>query len=319
MDRRAFLSSTAAAGVTLAALSAGVSAAPTFKHRLKRAVIVGKPTEAVLKPLKAAGLDGVEATALIAPDEAAACRKVAEDLGLRIHSVLRGWAEFNSTNEKQVKGSWDVCATALRAAQGYGAEAVLIVPCRLTDRVAMPAPWEFNIKFDAKTGHLTQVVDGDNEKYQPYIKSHDRAWDTSFEQVSKLIDVAKETGVAIALENVWNNLWLDPKLFAAFVNSFNSPWVKAYFDIGNMVKYSPPQQWIRALGPKIAKCHVKDFKLNANGHDGRFCDPLDGSIDWHEVRRALDEVEYAGWLTNEGSDGLGPVERARRLTVIEAG
>ena len=319
MNRRHFVAGLAA-GSALAASGrpSHAQAAPAFRHKLRLASIIGKPDAGSLKPIKDAGLDGVETTAIVAPTAAAESRKIAEDMGLRIHSVLRGWAEFNSTDPKAVDSSWQASASALRAAAGYGADAVLLVPCRVGG-MAMPQAWDFRIKFDPATGHLLSVVDGDNAPYKDYIAAQDRAWDTSFEQVSKLIEVAKETGVVIALENVWNNLWVDPLHFAAFVKSFQSPWVKGYFDIGNMVKYSKSELWIRALGADLAKCHVKDFKLNANGQGGDWKDPLDGSVNWPEVRRALDEVDYDGWLTIEGSGGLGLPEIKRRMDIISRG
>ena len=83
-----------------------------------------------------------------------------------------------------------------------------------------------------------------------------------------MIPAAEKAGVRIAIENVWNNLWVKPELHANFVASFQSPWVRAYFDIGNHVKYAPPQDWIRTLGKLLAKCHVKDFKLDPDGHGG---------------------------------------------------
>jgi len=319
MDRRHFVAGAAAGSAFLASgLARSAQAAPTYRHSLKLASIIGRPDAQNLKAIKDAGLDGVETTAIVAPAAAGESRKIAEDMGLRIHSVLRGWAEFNSPDPKVVEGSWQASAAALRAAAGYGADAVLLVPCRVGG-MAMPQAWDFKIKFDAATGHLISVADGDNAPYKDYIAAQDRAWDTSTEQINKLIDVAKETGVVIALENVWNNLWVDPHHFAAFVKSFHSPWVKGYFDIGNMVKYSKSEIWIRALGKDLAKCHVKDFKLNANGQGGDWKDPLDGSVDWPEVRRALDEVDYDGWLTIEGSGGLGLPEIKRRMALIAQG
>ena len=130
-----------------------------------------------------------------------------------------------------------------------------------------------------------QVVAGNNAKYQKYIEAHNHATDTSREGIKRLIPMAKKTGVVIAVENVWNNLCVKPDLAANFVASFNSPWVKAYFDIGNHVRYAPPQDWIRALGKLLVKCHVKDFKLNPDGHDGKFCNIRDGSINWPAVER----------------------------------
>jgi hexulose-6-phosphate isomerase len=184
--------------------------------------------------------------------------------------------------------------------------------------MAMPEPWEFNIAFDLTTGHVTQVVSGDNSRFEAYIKAQNRATDTSRAAVEKLIPLAQELKVIVALENVWNNLWVTPALFKQFVASFNNPWVKAYFDIGNHVKYAPPQEWIKTLGPLVAKLHVKDFKLNPDGHGGKFVHPRDGSIDWPAVRRALDEVGYDGWATIEDG-GLPLAEFCRRFDQIAAG
>jgi len=137
--------------------------------------------------------------------------------------------------------------------------------------------------------------------------------------VRKLIPVAEKTGVVIALENVWNNLWVKPAIFRNFVASFDNPWVQAYFDIGNHVKYAPSEEWIRVLGKLIVKCHVKDFKLNPNGHGGKFCDIRDGSVDWPIVRAQLDAIGYNGWMTIEGSGSLSLEEKNRRLDLIIAG
>ena len=192
-----------------------------------------------------------------------------------------------------------VTIDALKAAQAYGADAVLLVPGRM-DVNPMPEPWEFRVKFDRKTGHITQVVEGDNARYQAYIDAHNRAYDAFQVAVRRLIPVARETRVVIALENVWNNLFVDPAHFAFFVNSFKNRWVKAYLDLGNHVKYAPTEQWVAALGKSIAKCHVKDFKLNPDGRGGNFCEIRDGSVDWPVVRKALDRVGYSDWMTIEG-------------------
>ena len=185
----------------------------------------------------------------------------------------------------------------------------------------MPEPWEFDIRFDATTGHLRQVVSGDNEKHQKYIEAHNQAADAAREGVRRLIPTAEKVGVVIAVENVWNNLWVKPAFFANFVASFDSPWVRAYFDIGNHVKFAPPQEWIRTLGKLIAKCHVKDFKLNPNGRGGDWAALREGSVDWPAVRRALESVGYHGWISIEGNGiPLPPLaEQARRLDLIIAG
>lgn len=312
MTRRGFLASSAA----MAVLAASRAGAQPFKTKLHKAVISGKPNEKSLKRLKDAGFEGIECKAWSTPaEEAARCRELAEKLGMRVHSVLRGWVNFN--NPKSVERDIASVAKALKAAQGFGADTVLLVPCRMGG-MPIPQPWEFDIEFDPKTGHVSRVVKGDNSKFQRYLEAQNHATDTSREAVKRLIPVAEKAGTVIALENVWNNLWVKPALSTNFVASFGSPWVKAYFDIGNHVKYAPPQEWIRSLGKLIAKCHVKDFKLNPDGHGGRFCRIGEGSINWPEVRRALDEVGYNGWLTNE-SGGFSLAELSRRFDLIIAG
>jgi hexulose-6-phosphate isomerase len=242
---------------------------------------------------------------------------VAEKLGMRVHSVLRGWMEFNSPDPKKVDDSLEKTRLALRAAKGYGADAILLVPCRVVG-IPIPDPWEFDISFEAETGHVSRVVEGDNTKFEQYIEAQNRATDTSRAAVAKLIPLAEELKVIIGLENVWNNLWVKPDLYRQLVASFHSPWVKSYFDIGNHVKYAPPQDWIRTLGPLLVKLHVKDFKLNADGHDGKFVHPRDGSIDWPAVRRALDDAGYDGWATIE-DEGLSLAEFSHRFDLIESG
>jgi len=277
--------------------------------------MIGVPSEALLTQWKEAGFEGMESTDHGAsPAKAAAARKIAEKHGMRIHSVMYGWANFNKPSS--VDGDLASVETALKAAAAYGADTVLLVPCRIGGK--MPEAWEFDLRFDPATGHLKQVVSGDNGPYADYIANHNRSADAAREAVKRLIPVAEKTGVIIALENVWNNMWVEPEFARNFVASFDNPWVRAYFDIGNHVKYSPPQKWVRTLGKLIVKCHVKDFKLNPNGHGGEFCNIRDGSVDWPAVRAALSEIDYHGWVSIEGGD-LSPQEHSRRLDLILAG
>ncbi|MCS7304080.1 MAG: sugar phosphate isomerase/epimerase [Thermoguttaceae bacterium] len=317
MDRRQFLVCSGAAGLGLSL--AGRLQAEGWKTKLYKALI-GKPDEATFQAWKAAGFEGMESTQWdINPAQAEKARRLADKFGMKIHSVLRGWTNFNSSDPEQVKRDIQSVETALRAAEAYGADAVLLVPCRVgPPGMTIPEPWEFDIEFDDKTGHVQRVVKGDNTKYAEYIKAHNHAIDTSRAAVEKLIPTAEKTKVVIALENVWNNLWVLPNIFAHFVRSFGSPWVRAYFDIGNHVKYAPPEKWIRTLGDLIVKCHVKDFLLNPDGRGGKFVHPRDGSVNWPEVRKALDEVGYNGWMTIEDG-GLSLEEFSRRLDLIIAG
>jgi hypothetical protein len=67
--------------------------------------------------------------------------------------------------------------------------------------------------------------------------------------------------------------------------------VKASFEIGNHVKYAPPEEWILTGGSRIAKRHVKHFKLNqADPGAGKFVNIRDGSVCWPVGRAALDKI-----------------------------
>ena len=317
ISRRHFIA--AASAATACSVLSPSAGAAEFRNKIRKAKIIGKVTEAVLAPLKAAGFQGVETTHICPEEEAAQGRAIAEGMGMRVHSVLRGWMSFNSDDPKAVENSQEQVRLALRAAKGYGADTILVVPCKVGG-IAMPEPWEFDIKFDEKNGHVSRVVAGDNSKFDAYIAAQNKATDGSRAAVEKLIPLAEELKVVIALENVWNNLWVRPALYRHFIASFANPWVKSYFDIGNHVKYTPVpvQDWIKALGPLIAKLHVKDFKLNPDGHGGKFVHPRDGSIDWPAVRAALEGAGYEGWATIE--DGGLPLEEFNaRFDLIIAG
>ena len=310
--RREFLAASAAA----AAFSALAPGAEIFKGKLHKAMIVDAVTESALAPLKEAGFEGVE-TRNCDDTKAAAAHDVAQSMSMRIHSVMRGWMKFNSEDPAAVEKSLEETRQSLRAAKAYGADDILLVPCRIGG-MPMPEPWEFKIEFDEKTGHIRKLVDGDNSKYEEYIKAHNRAADTSRVAIEKLIPVAEELKIVIGVENVWNNLWVQPDFFNHFVTTFNNPWVRPYFDIGNCVKYSPPQDWIKTLGNRIIRLHFKDFKLNPDGHGGKFIHLREGSINWPAVRKALDEVGYNGWGSIEEA-GLPYAEFARRFDSIAEG
>lgn len=317
-DRRQFLATAGAASLSL--LSARPARAASFKTKIQKAKIIGKPEEKLLRELKEAGFDGVEVSAIMTEDEAKIARELVEKAGLKVHSVLRGWAEFNSDDPAKVAETYEVTEKALRTAHWLGAETILLVPCRVGGPgVVMPQPWEFDIEFDEKTGHVSRVVKGDNKPFARYIDAQNKATDTSKEQVKKLIPLAEKLNVIIGLENVWNNLWVRPDLYKNFVASFDHPFVKAYYDVGNHVKYIVPvHDWIHTLGGLIKKIHIKDYALAADNHSGKFVHPRDGSIDWPKMRQALDDVGYNGWITVEDG-GLPLPEFAARLDKIIAG
>jgi hexulose-6-phosphate isomerase len=319
-DRRRFVVTAGAASLSMLT-SAAPAKAVEFKTVIKKAKIVGTLEEKMLRELKEAGFDGVELSKIYEDEtEAKKARDLVEGIGLKVHSVLRGWAEFNSDDPGQVAASYALTEKSLQTAHWFGAETILLVPCRVGGvGVVMPQPWEFDVEFDEKTGHVSRVVKGDNAPFARYIAAQNKATDTSKEQVKKLIPLAEKLNVIIGLENVWNNLWVRPDLYKNFVASFNHPFVQAYYDVGNHVKYLVPvHDWIHTLGSLIKKIHIKDYALAPDNKSGKFVHPRDGNIDWPKMRQALEDVNYNGWITVE-DNGLPLPEFADRLNKIIAG
>jgi hexulose-6-phosphate isomerase len=328
LNRREFLAASAAAG---AMLLPGVhaSADEALRGTIRKAMIIGPVTEAVLTPLKEAGFAGVESrTYNIKEEEGTRAREIAEKMGMRIHSVMRGWAEFNSDDKKKNDGSLEETRQAMRAAKWYGADDILLVPCRVGG-IPMPDPGDFDIEFDEKTGHVSRVVAGDNSKYEAYIAAQNKATDMSKIRVEKLIPLAEELKIIIAIENVWNNLWVQPKLYKNFVASFNHPLVRSYFDVGNHVKYrkTPVQDWIPILGSLIVRLHFKGYHLGpttaedkwpAQFKPAQFLHGEADSINWPAVRRALSDINFDGWASIE-EQGLPLPEFSKRFDLIIEG
>ena len=80
--------------------------------------------------------------------------------------------------------------------------------------------------------------------------------------------------------------------------------MKAYFDVGNILLYGYPQDWIRTLGKeRIAKVHLKDFHNRRNqvvrANVPEFVNLRDGDLDWKEVHKAFADIGYRGYATVE--------------------
>ena len=133
-------------------------------------------------------------------------------------------------------------------------------------------------------------VNGDNE-------NHDHVWKRSIEQVRKVIPSASRLGVKVLIETVWNGFCESPEKFRDYIDEFDSPWVGAYFDIGNMQKFAPAEEWIKILGNRTVKLDIKDW-----GKKNGFCRLGEGDVNWEKVRDALDNIGFSGWATREGSD-----------------
>jgi hexulose-6-phosphate isomerase len=118
------------------------------------------------------------------------------------------------------------------------------------------------------------------------------------EGTQRLLRTAEQCKVVLCVENVWNKFLLSPIEMRDFIDGFDSEFVAAYFDVGNVLAFGYPQHWIRILGKRIKRVHFKDYKVSAGGANG-FCDLLEGDVNWPEVIKALKAVGYDGFCTAE--------------------
>ncbi len=214
------------------------------------------------------GFDGIEAQTIEDPKVAEEIRSASEKSGLKIHSVMNmaHW-EFplSSSNPKDVDKSVAGMETSLRNAKLWGAETVLLVPAVVNEHVRYQQAYE---------------------RSQKVIRE-------------RILPKAEEMKIIVAVEEVWNKFLLSPMEFATYVDSFKSPWVRAYFDVGNVLLYGYPQDWIRTLGKRIVRIHMKDFKWDGEKERFYWKNIGEGDLNWQEVRKALSEVGYTGWVTCE--------------------
>jgi hexulose-6-phosphate isomerase len=137
--------------------------------------------------------------------------------------------------------------------------------------------------------------------------SYAEAYVRSIGEIEKVLPLAKELGIQIAIENVWNNFLLSPLEAARYVDTFGSDLVGWYMDIGNIVKYGWPAQWLRTLGKRVLKLDIKDYSRKTG-----WAKIGEGDSDWPEVMRALADIGYEGWASAEVAGG-GP-ERLKEIS-----
>jgi hexulose-6-phosphate isomerase len=287
------LASLAPAATSLAAAPASVPA----EGRIKKAVQIYMLPEKLsyadrFKLAGDVGFEGVEGQTAEDPKVAEEIKKASEDAKVPIHSVMNmaHWKNPLSSNDPAVvKKSLDGMKTSLHNAKLWGAETVLLVPA---------------------------VVNADT--------SYQDAWTRSQKNIRTLIPLAEELKIVICIEEVWNKFLLSPLEMAKYVDEFKSPWIRQYFDVGNVVLYGYPQDWIHTLGKRFRKVHLKDFKVLSKGFSpfqADFVNLGDGDIDWAAVRQAFADVGYTGWATTEleGGDEAYLRDVAKRVDKLVLG
>jgi len=264
LNRRDFLR---VGGGLLAAAAVGGrgGAAPGKKRKIRKAIMYGTigykgSVLEKLRAVKAAGFEGVEPMSHMSQDEVL---KALDDTGLKAASVCCAthWTKLLSdpsdrVREEAVQG----LIQALKDAKRYGATSVLLVPGRVTKEV-----------------------------------SYDDCFKRSVAEIKKAVPVAQDTGVKIAIENVWNDFITKPEQAREFLDAIDSPQVGWHFDIGNCIRYSAPETWIPVLGKRILKLHIKEFS-KVKGFGVKL---FEGDNNWAAIMKALDEVGYDGWGISE--------------------
>lgn len=198
--------------------------------------------------------------------DVAAIRRHAAETGMELTSVGcgLGWDYPLSSPDPAVRERGkEATAKVLQIAQWLGVDSVLVVPGNVTPEVR-----------------------------------YDVALENALESIQDLVPVAERLKVCLALENVWNKLLLSPVEMRDFIDQFQSECVGAYFDIGNILLYGYPEQWIRILGKRIRMVHAKDFRVSTGNMDG-FVMLMEGSTNWPEVMGAFREVGYDKALVAE--------------------
>ncbi len=287
MNRREFLKNGAgavalavAAPYAFAAEEKQPEAAPAPKRPIKKGImwdtvgVKGSVAEK-MKAIKEAGFQGVEMMSHMDQDEVLRAR---DETGLIIPSVCgtKHWDKPLSHPDPKVREEGlGALKQTLRDAKRYGASSVLLVPAVVTKEI-----------------------------------SYADAYTRSQVEIRKAIPLAEELGVKIACENVWNQFLLSPLEAARYVDEFNSPAIGWHFDVGNILNYGWPEQWIRILGKRIQKLHIKEFSRKKRDSQGLWkgfdVKLLEGDNNWPAVMKALDDIHYTGWAMTEQAGGDSP-------------
>jgi L-ribulose-5-phosphate 3-epimerase len=221
------------------------------------------------------GFEVIQAPTTPDAHQADEIKAAADSSGVHVDSVMNmaHWKyPLSSADPAVVETSMEGMRTSLHNAKVWGCDAVLLVPAVVNPQT-----------------------------------SYKDAWARSQKQIRALLPLAEELKIVIAIEEVWNKFLLSPLEMLSYINEFKHPLVRAWFDVGNVVLYGYPQDWIHTLGPTIVKVHLKDFKRSESGYS--WVNLGDGDIDWPAVRQAFADIGYHGSAIAELQAGDGPYLR----------
>lgn len=240
-----------------------------------------------------AGLHGIELDSP-GPYQADEVLAASAQTGIEVHGVVLSthWSKpFNHPDARVRAEAAAALETALRDARAFGATTVLVVPAVVNQSM-------------------------------PYAEAYQHAQ----EAMRAVGPLADELGISIAFENVWNGFLLSPLEAARFVDELNQGRSRRtfgwYFDVGNIVNFGWPEQWIDVLGDRILKLDIKDFSRRKRDDEGLWkgfgADIGDGDAGWERVVASLQRTGFTGWATAEVGSG-GPerlADIARRMNKV---
>ena len=297
MNRRQFAKNSimASAAISVSSIPAFSGLMTPVTRSLKKGIMWGSigVGQTILEKFQAAKLAGFEGVEPMSHLDRTEVLKARDATGLIISSVCDAlhWKYLLSDPDPKVREEGVAALkVSLEDAKAYGADTVLLVPGRVSDTV-----------------------------------SYDDCWKRTVEEIKKVIPLAEQLNVKIAVENVWNNFLLSPVEAAYYVDHFQSNMVGFYFDCGNILIYGWPEQWIKILGPRIAKVHIKEFSRKIADKQGKSAGfgvkLLEGDMNWPVIMKALDDIGYTNWTSVEQPGGNTPEglkDLCDRLTKIHA-
>lgn len=230
---------------------------------------------------KRAGFDGIELalgkvglTGLDEPGAAKAAKRIAQSEGIELPSLASGicWDYLlTSTSLEKRRKAKESIKRQVDMAVEIGADTVLV----LAGAVGV------------------DFLDGKND-----LMPYDQAYDVAMESFLELAPYAEKAGVCLGIENVWNKFLLSPLELRDFIDNIGSDYVGCYFDVGNVILTGYPEQWIKILGKRIKKVHLKDYRRDPGGFNC-FVDLLSGDVDYPAVINALKSVGFDDYCTAE--------------------
>jgi hexulose-6-phosphate isomerase len=284
LSRRSFLATSALAAAALSTRGLAQPESSGPGRTLRKAVMYGmigpgRSIEDKFKVIHDCGFEGVEMdspTSLRMEDITEAAAKT----GITVHGLVNSehWRiPLNAPDEQAQDRAIKALETCLRDAGTLKCSSILLVPGIVRDGL-------------------------------PY----DECWRLTQKNIRRLIPLARDLNVKIAIENVWNGFLLSPLEAARYVDEFDDPAVAFHFDIGNVINFGWPDQWVRILGQRIAKLHIKDFSRKKRDEKGLWegfrVELGEGDANWPAVMKALDQIGYStapagNWATAEVGGG----------------